>query len=139
MSNLIARPAPATARELAVEINKMFLGFPSFNRDPENHRLTIAAYVEALEGLPLLAVQMGRKKALLIGSAFPPSAGEFREMCRTAPAVPQTQIFIQRGEVGWAEWCEYYLATKGKTPPTDARDGWWFPSKFPPNYQGDAK
>lgn len=72
---------PASSKELAIEINKMFLAFPSFNRDADNHKLTISTYVESLLGLPLLAVQMGRGKVVQKGGAFPPSAGDFRAVC----------------------------------------------------------
>ena len=73
---------PATERELAIELTKLFLGFPSHRGDGERHKGTIAVYVEALEGLPLMAVQMGRGKVLQDGGAFPPSAGDFRAVCQ---------------------------------------------------------
>jgi hypothetical protein len=59
----------------------MFRGFPSYKLDGESHKQTMAVYVEALHGLPLIAVQMGRASVIKKGGAFPPSAGDFRVAC----------------------------------------------------------
>ncbi len=32
----------------------------------------------------------------------------------------------------WAAWADYWFATKGQSPPTDAKGGWRFPSEWPP-------
>lgn len=80
---------PAQPNELAAEIGKLFAAYPSFRPDASQIRVTIAAFIEQVEGLPLWAVEYARKKTVAKGGSFLPSAGEFAETCRNS--LPQVK------------------------------------------------
>jgi hypothetical protein len=44
-------------------------------------------------------------------------------------------IWIEYGSSEWWAWAEHWRATKGKSPPVDAKGGWRFPSLNPPEPQ----
>ena len=54
---------------------------------------------------------------------------EFYERSATSPA---PSVWISASAPEWREWSAFWKATKGRTPPTDKRGGWRFPSKIPP-------
>jgi hypothetical protein len=41
-------------------------------------------------------------------------------------------VWISATSPEWPAWAELWRATKGKSPPVDAKGGWRFPSKHPP-------
>ena len=53
----------------------------------------------------------------------------FHERSATIPA---PSVWISASAPEWRAWEAFWKATKGRTPPTDKRGGWRFPSKAPP-------
>lgn len=54
-----------------------------------------------------------------------------------APARPArpgqaSGIWIAQSSPEWSPWADFWRATHGKSPPTDKRGGWRFPSRSPP-------
>jgi len=41
-------------------------------------------------------------------------------------------VWIDYGSPEWWAWSDHWRATKGKSPPVDAKGGWKFPSQYPP-------
>lgn len=41
-------------------------------------------------------------------------------------------VWISASTPEWRAWVAFWKATKGRTPPTDKRGGWRFPSRTPP-------
>jgi len=52
-----------------------------------------------------------------------------------AIATPAPGVWISATSPDWRAWAEHWRATKGKTPPVDAKGGWRFPSLTPPEPQ----
>jgi hypothetical protein len=51
----------------------------------------------------------------------------------SSPATtPAPGLWIAQGSPEWRAWSEHWRATKGKTPPVDAKGGWRFPLQYPP-------
>jgi hypothetical protein len=51
---------------------------------------------------------------------------------RAPIATPAPTVWISATSPGWSAWADHWRATKGKSPPVDAKGGWRFPSKYPP-------
>jgi hypothetical protein len=47
-------------------------------------------------------------------------------------------VWIGLDKPGWPEWAAWWRATKGRSPPTDARGCWRFPSLSPPALEAAA-
>jgi len=61
----------------------------------------------------------------------------FASEARVAPrADAPATVWIALDSPEWRAWAVFWRATKGKTPPTDRRGGWRFPSRRPPTMQG---
>ena len=41
-------------------------------------------------------------------------------------------MWIKQDSTEWSAWTEHGLATKGKRPPIDSKEGWRFPTPEPP-------
>jgi biotin operon repressor len=51
----------------------------------------------------------------------------------TSPQPAQSGGFwIAQGAPGWEPWADFWRTRHGKSPPTDRRGGWRFPSRSPP-------
>jgi hypothetical protein len=54
----------------------------------------------------------------------------------SSPAMtPAPGVWISATSPEWRAWADHWRATKSKTPPTDAKGGWRFPSRYPPEPQ----
>jgi len=49
-----------------------------------------------------------------------------------APPKGAPGVWIKQGSPEWVPWSDHWRATKGKSPPVDAKGGWRFPSRIPP-------
>jgi hypothetical protein len=49
---------------------------------------------------------------------------------QTTTAAPG--VWIMKDSPDWTAWAGHWRATKGKSPPVDAKGGWRFPSQHPP-------
>jgi hypothetical protein len=47
-------------------------------------------------------------------------------------------VWIGLDKAGWSEWAAFWRSTKGRSPPTDGRGGWRFPSPLPPSLEAAA-
>ena len=50
-------------------------------------------------------------------------------------AVSAPGVWIEQGSPEWIAWADHWRASKGKSPPVDAKGGWRFPSRIPPEPQ----
>jgi len=55
-----------------------------------------------------------------------------REFYEQSATIPAQSIWISATSPEWREWETFWRTTKGRTPPTDKRGGWRFPSRTPP-------
>lgn len=78
----------------------------------------------------------GREKQFISSASKWLSGGRWRDAEALPPAVSaavsEPMVWIAAGSPGWSAWSAHWRATKGKTPPMDARGGWRFPSPLPP-------
>ena len=55
-----------------------------------------------------------------------------RAFYERSATIPASSVWISASAPEWRAWATYWRATKGRTPPTDKRGGWRFPSLIPP-------
>jgi uncharacterized protein YdaU (DUF1376 family) len=44
-------------------------------------------------------------------------------------------IFVPRDSKPWEAWSKYWFDTKGQSPPTNGKGGWYFPTEWPPKLE----
>jgi len=95
--------------------------------DPEWIITAALAYATATEGRPRRYV-MGVRRWL--------NESRWREIDRPkfGDAKPRL-VWIEYGSPEWWAWSNHWRASKGKSPPVDAKGGWRFPSLNPPEPQ----
>jgi hypothetical protein len=84
------------------------------------------AYAAATEGRPRRYV-MGARRWL--------NESRWRETVFLKIEGKPRLVWIEYGSPEWWAWAEHWRATKGKSPPVDAKGGWRFPSLNPPEPQ----
>jgi hypothetical protein len=95
--------------------------------DPERIITAALSYAKATEGRPRRYI-MGVRRWL--------NESRWREIDRPKfGGVTPPLVWIEYGSPQWWAWSEHWRATRGKTPPTDAKGGWRFPSRYPPEPQ----
>ncbi len=84
------------------------------------------------------------EKRQFVERAADPTAAErmrrFRERAaeRNGAVTPTARmpivetVWVSATSPEWRAWADHWRATKGKSPPVDARGGWRFPSRCPP-------
>ena len=137
-----SRTAPA-ARESAVYAFEEFLRvYP--RRDGDHPRApTLAAWRRAVAAGADPARIIAGAKAYAASVAglerrFVVSAARYLAEERWPQAAPAARtpivetVWVSATSPEWRAWADHWRATKGKSPPVDARGGWRFPSRCPP-------
>jgi hypothetical protein len=94
--------------------------------DPEMIVAGALAYAAATEGRPRRYVMSARRWL---------NESRWREVVFAEIGVKPRLIWIDYGSPEWWAWSNHWRATKGKSPPVDAKGGWRFPSLNPPEPQ----
>ena len=77
----------------------------------------------------------GRERRYIASAARWLSEERWRQAAPAANAPIVETVWISATSPEWRAWAEHWRATKGKTPPVDAKGGWRFPSLNPPEPQ----
>lgn len=59
----------------------------------------------------------------------------FEGFLKVAQQAAAASVYVHRNDVAWQAWDAFYRREKGKSPPQDAKGGWYFPTQFPPAQQ----
>jgi hypothetical protein len=94
--------------------------------DPEMIVAGALAYAAATEGRPRRYIMSARRWL---------SESRWREAVSLKNEEKPQLIWIEYGSPEWWAWSNHWRATKGKSPPVDAKGGWRFPSLNPPEPQ----
>jgi hypothetical protein len=124
--------------------NEFWQAFPS--RDGDNpEQPALEAFRKAVAAGAEPEAIIGGAKAYASATAgrerrYVASAARWlsEERWRQAGPVPAAHapivetVWISATSPDWRTWADHWRATKGKSPPVDAKGGWRFPSKYPP-------
>jgi hypothetical protein len=145
-----SQTAPA-ARESATDVfDEFWQAFPSRDGDnPEqpaldSFRKAVAAGADPkaiiLGAKAYASATAGRERRYIASAAR--WLGERRWQGETQPTLnpnldrpisrPAPGVWISTTSPEWRAWADHWRATKGKSPPVDAKGGWRFPSQYPP-------
>jgi hypothetical protein len=91
--------------------------------DPERIITAALAYATATEGRPRRYI-MGVRRWL--------NEARWREAVFLEIGEKPRLVWIEYGSPEWWPWSNHWRETRGKTPPTDVKGGWRFPSQYPP-------
>ena len=82
------------------------------------------------------AVWSSRERRYIASATRWLSEGRWRQADPVRATVAQTPhvetVWISATSPEWRAWADHWRATKGKSPPVDAKGGWRFPSQYPP-------
>jgi hypothetical protein len=94
--------------------------------DPEMIVTGALAYATATEGRPRRYIMSARRWL---------NESRWREVVFAEIGGTPRLVWIDYGTPEWWAWSNHWRATKGKSPPIDAKGGWRFPSLNPPEPQ----
>ena len=110
-----------------LEIARMaWRGAVARGADPEEIIVAALAYAAETAGRPRRYIMSVRRWL---------NESRWREVVVAEIGEKPRLIWIDYGSAEWWAWAEHYRATKGKSPPVDAKGGWRFPSLNPPEPQ----
>jgi hypothetical protein len=88
------------------------------------------------EALAYAAETAGRERRYIMSARRWLNESRWREIDRPKfGGVKPRLVWIEYGSPEWWAWSNHWRATKGKSPPVDAKGGWRFPSLNPPERQ----
>jgi hypothetical protein len=94
--------------------------------NPEMIVIGARSYVMATESRPRRYVMSARRWL---------NESRWREVIFAEIGGNPRLVWIDYGTPEWWAWSNHWRATKGKSPPVDAKGGWRFPSLNPPEPQ----
>jgi hypothetical protein len=110
-----------------LEIARMaWRGAVARGADPEEIIVAALAYA---------ADTAGRERRYIMGARRWLNESRWREAVFAKIGEKPRLIWIEYGSPEWWAWSDHWRATKGKSPPVDAKGGWRFPSFNPPEQQ----
>jgi hypothetical protein len=85
--------------------------------------------------LAYAAATAGRERRYVMSARRWLNESRWREVVSLNFEEKPRLIWIDYGTPEWRAWSNHWRATKGKSPPLDAKGGWRFPSLNPPEPQ----
>jgi hypothetical protein len=77
----------------------------------------------------------GRERRYVASAARWLGERRWREIVSRKNELKPRLVWISATSPEWRPWADHWRATKGKSPPVDAKGGWRFPSLNPPEQQ----